>query len=204
MVILHIAQLDSFRASGVNVVVPGHVKHQRRLADAALWNIREHFEIEGLEQNFSAKSLDELPPPYSRPDLAVFHELYIPEYLGIAKRLRKLGIPYIIVPHSSLNRAAQKKSRLKKLPANLLLFRPFCEKAAGIQCLSETELNECAFGSNPFIAPNGIERQPVTKTSFHSDRLSFVYIGRLQPYVKGLDIMIEAFASQKEYLVSNH
>ena len=57
MVILHIAQLDSFRASGVNVVVPGHVKHQRRLADAALWNIREHFEIEGLEQNFSAKSL---------------------------------------------------------------------------------------------------------------------------------------------------
>ena len=204
MVILHIAQLDSFRASGVNVVVPGHVKHQRRLADAALWNIREHFEIEGLEQNFSAKSLDELPPPYSRPDLAVFHELYIPEYLGIAKRLRKLGIPYIIVPHSSLNRAAQKKSRLKKLPANLLLFRPFCEKAAGIQCLSETELNECAFGSNPFIAPNGIERQPVTKTSFHSDRLSFVYIGRLQPYVKGLDIMIEAFASQKEYLLSNN
>ena len=106
----------------------------------------------------------------------MFHELYIPEYLGIAKRLRKLGIPYIIVPHSSLNRAAQKKSRLKKLPANLLLFRPFCEKAAGIQCLSETELNECAFGSNPFIAPNGIERQPVTKT----------------------------FASQKEYLLSNN
>ena len=84
------------------------------------------------------------------------------------------------------------------------MFRPFCEKAAGIQCLSETELNECAFGSNPFIAPNGIERQPVTKTSFHSDRLSFVYIGRLQPYVKGLDIMIEAFASQKEYLLSNN
>ena len=110
MVILHIARLDSFQASGVNVVVPEHVKNQRQYADAALWNIGEHFDIDGLDQNYSADGLDALPSPYRRPDIAVFHEVYIPKFLSIAKQLRKLGIPYVVVPHSSLNRAAQKRA----------------------------------------------------------------------------------------------
>ena len=61
MVIWHIARLDSFQASGVNAVVPEHVKNQRQYADAALWNIGEFFEIDRLDQNFSAGELDDLP-----------------------------------------------------------------------------------------------------------------------------------------------
>lgn len=203
MVILHIARLDSFQASGVNAVVPEHVKNQRQYADAALWNIGEFFEINGLDQNFSAGELDALPLPYRRPDIAVFHEVYIPKFLSIAKQLRKLDIPYVVVPHSSLNRAAQKKSRLKKIPANLLLFKPFCEKAGGAQFLSKKELEDRVFGANPFIATNGIYPQDEVKTSFGKNGLRFVYIGRLQPYIKGLDIMIQAFAAQKEVLKAN-
>lgn len=203
MVILHIARLNSFKASGVNVVVPEHVKNQRQYADAALWNIGEHFEIDGLEQNFSAEDLNDLPLPYRRPDIAVFHEVYIPKFLSVAKQLRKQGIPYVVVPHSSLNRAAQKKSRLKKIPANLLFFKPFCEKAGGTQFLSQTELEQRAFGANPFIATNGIYPQNEVKTSFGKNGVRFVYIGRLQPYIKGLDILIRAFSLKKELLKAN-
>lgn len=203
MVILHIAQLDGFQGSGVNVVVPQHVINQRKYADAALWNIREPIKIDGLAQNFSANSLDELPEPYCKPDIAVFHELYIPPYLKIAKALRKRGIPYVVVPHSSLNLAAQQKSKWKKLIANTLLFKPFCNQAAGIQCLSETERAECAFGNNPFVATNGIYPQKTTKNGFHTDKIRFVYIGRLQPYIKGLDILIQAFAKEKAFLKAN-
>ena len=203
MVILHIARLTGFKASGVNVVVPEHVRNQRQYADAALWNIGEYFGIEDLEQNYSAEKLDDLPLPYRRPDVAVFHEVYIPRFLSVAKQFRGLGIPYVVVPHSSLNLAAQKKSRLKKIPANLLFFKPFCEKAGGTQFLSQTELEQRAFGANPFIATNGIYPQDEVKSSFGKDGLRFVYIGRLQPYIKGLDILIQAFASKKDILKAN-
>ena len=204
MVILHIARLDSFQASGVNAVVPEHVKNQRQYADAALWNIGEFFEINGLDQNFSAGELDALPLPYRRPDIAVFHEVYIPKFLSIAKQLRKLDIPYVVVPHGSLRREAQKKSRIKKAAANLLLFKPFCEKAGGSQFLSKSEMEQRIFGANPFIATNGICPQDEIKSSFDKNGLRFVYIGRLLTYTKGLDILISAFAAQKELFKKNN
>ena len=200
MVILHIAHLDSLRASGVNAVVPQHVIHQRNYADTALWNVGEPMKFEGVEQQFSVKSLDELPMPYRAPDIAVFHELYRPKFLPIAKALRRRGIPYVVVPHSSLNRAAQKKGMLKKCVANLFLFKPFCAHAVGIQCLSQTEMDERVFGGTPFIATNGISPQTTVKASFRSDGLRFVYIGRLEPYIKGIDILLRAFSSEKALL----
>ena len=203
MVLLHICPLSDDICNGVNVVVPQHVIHQRKYADAALWNIGEPVEIAGLEQYFCSASLEDLPKPYCDPDLVIFHHVYIPRYLSLAKQLRQRGIPYVVVPHSSLNRAAQKKSRWKKLPANILYFKPFCDRAAGVQCLSRSEKEDCVFGNNLFVAPNGIDPQPVTKTEFNTDNTRFIYIGRLQTYIKGLDLMIKAFAAESDFLRKN-
>lgn len=200
MVVLHICPLSGDLCNGVHVAVPQHVRAQRKYADAALWNLGEHVTVEGLDRIFEADSLDGLPEPYSRPDVAVFHELYIPRYLSLAKELRKRGVPYIIVPHGALKRNAQKKSRLKKLAANLLLFRGFCNRAAGIQCLTAQEKSESVMGKNIFIAPNGVDPPDKTKTDFRTDGTSFVYIGRILPHIKGLDLMIRAFSLEKEFL----
>ena len=132
MVILHIARMPADTCSGVRCAVPGHVRAQKRFADTALWNLGERVDLDGLSPVFDAESLDTLPMPYRRPDAAVFHEIYIPRFPTIAKQLRKSGIPYFIVPHGSLRRGAQQHSRLKKTAANLLLFRSFCDRAAGI------------------------------------------------------------------------
>lgn len=204
MIILHIAWLDAMQASGVNVVVPDHVRYQRLYADAALWCVHDRPAVEGLEQIFTAKQLDDLPSPYNRPDIAVFHGVYSPEFIPIYKQLCRLHIPYVIVVHGALIGEAQKKSRLKKLVGNFLLFKPFCLHAAGIQCLTEREKRDCIFGNNRFVAPNGILPQTVIKTTFRQQATKFVYIGRLDPHTKGMDILTEAFAIEKSFLAAQH
>ena len=203
MVILHIARMPADTCSGVRCAVPGHVRAQKRFADTALWNLGERVDLDGLSPVFDAESLDTLPMPYRRPDAAVFHEIYIPRFPAIAKQLRKSGIPYFIVPHGSLRRGAQQHSRLKKTAANLLLFRSFCDRAAGIQCLTEQEKRESVMGKRLFVAPNGVDPQPQTKRRFHSDSTRFVYVGRLDSHVKGLDRMLKAFAAEKAFLLEN-
>lgn len=200
MVVLHICPLSDDLCNGVHNAVPCHVKAQRAYADAALWNLGQPLDIDGLAQCFSAGSLDELPAPYRQPDLVVFHEIYIPRYLALSKELRKRGIPYVIVPHGALKKGAQQKSRLKKAAANLLLFKRYCNGAAGIQCLTEAEKQASVMGKNLFVAPNGVDMPAETKAAFRTDETHFVYIGRILPFIKGLDLMIGAFALEKEFL----
>lgn len=176
MVVLHICPLSDDLCNGVHNAVPCHVKAQRAYADAALWNLGQPLAIDGLKQNFSADSFSTLPAPYRQPDLVVFHEIYIPRYLSLSKELRSRRIPYVIVPHGALKKGAQQKSRLKKAAANLLLFKRFCNGAAGIQCLTEIEKQESVMGKNLFVAPNGVEMPAVTKASFRTDETHFVYI----------------------------
>lgn len=200
MIILHIAWLDAMQASGVNVVVPNHVRYQRQFADTALWCVHDRPAVKDLEQVFTVKTLDDLPAPYNRPDIAVFHGVYTPAFIAVYKQLRRLHIPYVIVPHGALIFEAQKKSRLKKIAGNALLFKPFCVHAAAIQCLTEREKRDCVFGGNRFVAPNGIAPQNAHKTAFRSDRLRFIYVGRLDIHTKGLDILTAAFAMEKAFL----
>ena len=200
MVVLHICPLSDDLCNGVHNAVPCHVKAQRAYADAALWNLGQPLDIDGLAQSYSADSLDALPAPYRQPDLVVFHEIYIPRYLPLSGELRKRRIPYVIVPHGALKRGAQQKSRLKKAAANLLLFKRFCNGASGIQCLTEIEKQESVMGKNLFVAPNGVDTPAQTKTAFRTDETHFVYIGRILPFIKGLDLMIQAFALEKDFL----
>ena len=202
MVVLHISPLSGDKSHGVHAVVPLHVAAQRGFADAALWNLGEKQELGDLPQ-FQANSLGDLPSPYDRPDIAVFHEVYIPRYPAVAKELKAKGIPYIIIPHGCLKKTAQRKSRLKKIIGNLLIFRRFCSGAAAIQCLTESEMRESVMGKRFFVAPNGIEPPEKRKSGFRKTGLRFVYVGRLLPEIKGLDLMIAAFGREKAFLKEN-
>lgn len=193
MVILHIASLWDNPFSGVTVVVPEHVKAQGRTETAALLNITNE-SIAGVEALTYKKPfrLEELPRPFNRPDLAVFHEAYRVDYLAMAVQLKKAGIPYIIIPHGELGKTAQKKKWIKKKAANLLMFGSFIRGALAIQCLSEQEKENTTMGRHKFVGTNGIAIPAIQKESFREENTRFVYIGRLDAYHKGLDLMLEA------------
>lgn len=204
MKILHVAKLKGYAFAGVDVIVPQHLAAQSSYADIAFINVRNvqvapKWQIDYNEDtwlNDAVARLDGL-------DLVVFHDVYALEYLKMSGLLRSKHIPYIIVPHGCLTMGAQRKKRFKKLVANILLFNRFIYGATALQCLSSSEQSQTKFNLKIFVGTNGISIPKICKSSFNVNSVSFVYVGRLDPFHKGIDFMLSAVRNQKDLLSAN-
>ena len=79
-----------------------------------------------------------------------------------------------------------------------MFFNRFTDRALGIQCLSQREYDVTDFGRKKIIATNGVSIPELRKTSFRQTGLKLVFVGRLDAYHKGLDILLEAVRNIKD------
>ncbi len=210
MIVLHIAAIDNNSFNGVCVAVPQHVISQMEYATVGFINIKKTA-IDSLK-NYPETQMElvepfditKVPAPFNKPDLVVFHECYRPLYLKIANNLLRNNIPYVCMPHGELGLEAQKKKHLKKAIANVLLFNRFTNHAVAILCLSDNELINTHFGRKKILITNGVQIPERRKDCFNRQGIKFIYIGRLDAFHKGLDLMINAVALVKDKMVENN
>lgn len=208
MKVLHIANIKENKANGVCVAVPQHVISQANFADVAFININNIAIPELKEYQIFVDDntkIDNILNKFGKPDIVIFHEVNYIDYIYIYKQFLRCNIPYIILPHGSLTQGALHKKWLKKKVAYTLLFNKFIRSAIAIQCLSQSEADTIKIKTpQKFIGTNGIQIANKLKEKFNTRCVKLFYIGRLDYYHKGLDIMINALTCIKQEICDNN
>lgn len=145
------------------------------------------------------------PKPFDKPDLVILQSFYIPEDCRIAYYCTRHRIPYIIVPRGALTQGAQKKKKAKKALGNLLMFARYARNAAAIQYLTEQEHRDSGdrWNKKHIIIPNGVKKKRTTKTWTDKAALKGVFIGRLDIFHKGIDLLIHSCYRNRRLMIDS-
>lgn len=215
-IILVVAPITGENFSGLTYSVPSTVKGLYELgAKVCLLTTsnekpyikKEKFPVYYFKRPDGKKiGLKDLPFPFNKPDIILFQSTYIPYHYKLAKEAISNNIPYVITPRGGMTLRAQKTKWLKKRLGNLLFFNKFVQGASKIHCLTEKEAEEVKrWKRDVFIVPNGIDLSENKNLSLckSTDKLIFTFIGRLDIYHKGLDLLVYGCSLIKQQLI-NH
>lgn len=147
---------------------------------------------------------------FGTPDIVHFHSVWSPFQSALARRCRKIGWSYIITPHGEMTYLAQSIKRTKKRIANFLAFRFYVKHAVAMHALTSGEASEMQvlLGTERIITvPNGVdeylleasEKFPAADLGDFGrpGDLILGFVGRIDVYVKGLDLLFDALAKLK-------
>lgn len=145
------------------------------------------------------------------PDVLHLHFVHVPQNIVLAARARRTGIPYVVTINGGLSTVAQQRNRMLKRAFRSLIEGRYLENAAFLHVISEQDLQGVrSFGvhNTAVLAPNGIDLDSLPRTTDEralamrfpelSGKRVFMFLGRLDPEQKGLDLLIEAFGLARE------
>lgn len=206
------------KMNGVNKVVFNIASKQAlRKMNVEVWGISENTEINYPERIFTTKIFQRRKNPFSIPEglkkeiLKSAHETifhlhggWIPVFSSLSRFLKKSNRRYVITPHGSYNEIAMKKSRFIKKFYFKWFEKKVITNAGKIHCIGESEidgLHTLQRTDKTVLIHYGFEKiQSDPKTIYAKKTMIFGFVGRLDVYTKGLDILIDGFAAfSKQY-----
>ena len=213
MNIVYLSHVTNVISQGPNYSVPAQINAQSEYDNVFWWNLTEAKQDFWLEtglfhgiDEYNVKEISSLPAPFNKPDLVVFESLYYWDDIIFAKQCKKSHIPYVVVPRSALTKQGQSQKHLKKLIGNTLFFKKVIKNAAAIHYLTQKEYKDSGsiWNKRYFVVPNGFESKYNKQRTFNvSKKIKGLYIGRFDPYQKGLDLLVEACLIIKEEMIRN-
>jgi glycosyltransferase involved in cell wall biosynthesis len=143
-----------------------------------------------------------------QPDIVHLHSIHVPENIWMAERLTRVCVPYCVTIHGGLSPIARHRGRLKKAAFTALWDeRRYLNAAAFLHALTDEEARAIrAYGATaPVVTvPNGIDVSTLPRprdrnalwalTPHLVGQRILLFVGRLDPFHKGLDLLLEAFA----------
>ena len=214
MRIVFISHLSPVASTGPNYSVPGRIGGQSLIDDVYWVNLTDVVREEWIEKPYfhnlseiGELRLEIIEQRFPNIDIVVFEGFYNMSHVKFSKELRKRKIPYIIVPRSSLTKQAlHNKSWLKKKIAHWLFFNSYCHHALAIQFLTKRELEDSGshWCKTNLVIPNGFDIPKISKRVFFKKGIQAVFVGRIDAYQKGLDVLLKACYSVQDQLRANH
>lgn len=215
MEIIHIilGKANPDRLNGVNKVVY-HLatrQHEHNL-NVSVWGITKDTSKNYGERNFKTRLFKKMMNPFnpgdqlleamlSKKGQAVFHIHggWVPVFSKIASFLNSHAIPYVFTPHGAYNTIAMKRSSFTKKIYFNLFEKHIVEYAAKIHCIGQSEivgLNSIYKTNKAVLLPYGFNMsfEPVCPNA-NREELIIGFVGRLDIYTKGLDLLLDAFES---------
>jgi glycosyltransferase involved in cell wall biosynthesis len=147
--------------------------------------------------------LDDLATNRHRLDGMVLHGTYNPPMAALGRHLRKIGMPYLFIPHDPYVPELTRHHRWRKLAYWHAFEKPLIEGARVVQVLDashERYLRERGCRVPVVAIPNGCEPEmlaeiPATaRIPGAGEDVRILYFGRMDRNHKGLDLLLEAFA----------
>ena len=141
-----------------------------------------------------------------RVDVVHLHSLYLFHDKVVGRECRRVGVPYLLMPHGSLDPYLYRRHRLRKTLLELWFQNAVTRGAAAIHFITEEEhrlATPYVFGVRGVVVPLGLEmneyRPLPPRSRFRAahpeigGRPIVLFLGRLN-FKKGLDVLIRAFA----------
>jgi glycosyltransferase involved in cell wall biosynthesis len=138
------------------------------------------------------------------PDVVHLHSPYFPEHVPISRWARRAGVPYVVTPHGALSPGELALRWPLKLPYKYLFERSILNNAAFVHALGAHEHLERYGVRSPIVfVPNGVDppepagTRRLALSDGHPELAGctiFLFLGRLEPVQKGLDLLIAAVA----------
>ena len=212
-IILSISKLNGDESAGININIPKFVKYLNKFCNSGYLDCGDkelknftNFPNFFRTSDYKEFSIKKLPSPFNKPDMVVFQTLYVPEFIKISKELSEMNIPYTIVPRSSMTKLAQNKKKIKKFIGNTVLFNSFVKNASFIHFLTNNEYLESknSFKFKKYVTiGNGIEMPNQYYSIRKKEFFDITFIGRLDIYHKGLDLLIDAICLEPLFFRKN-
>jgi glycosyltransferase involved in cell wall biosynthesis len=218
MEIIHLVlgKANPERMNGVNkVVYQLATKQFENGLDVSVWGITKDlshnygsrvFETKLFKRSFNPFMADRelLKCILLKKGKAVFHLHggWVPVYSTIAKFLGKNEIPFVFTPHGGYNTIAMQRNAIVKKIYFTLFEKSVLEYSQKIHCIGESEvlgLQGIFNTTKTVLLPYGFQSKfHMIDSSKKESQLIIGFVGRLDIYTKGLDLLIDAFFEFKK------
>lgn len=215
MEIIHLVlgKANPERMNGVNKVVYQLATQQVAHGyPVSVWGITRD-----LTENYGSRTFNTRLFPASRFPFGVSRELrqaiaekkgkaifhlhggWIPVFYALSRILHQQGIPHILTPHGAYNTIAMQRSAWMKRLYFLLFERTLLQQVRTVHCIGASEVTGLLNifpNDKAKLIPYGFDSSGLSPDKSASTPGMFVvgFVGRLDIYTKGLDLLLDAFA----------
>lgn len=146
-------------------------------------------------------------------DIAHLHGVWSPTVVAIGTALRKRHIPYVVSSHGSFSPGIRQKQPVRKWGFRVLFGSPLVNNSLFVHLHSEDETKDALdFGvtAPTFVAEQGFSWDAIPprlvpnwlaqRFPRHKDSFKLLFLGRLDPWHKGIDHLLEAVAQVRAKL----